>query len=46
MRQLLKGGIIAIDFVRSSENLADSFTKGLARELVYKTSRMMGLKPK
>ena len=46
MRQLLKDGIIAINIVRSTENLADPFTKGLAKELVHKTSRGMGLKPK
>jgi hypothetical protein len=44
-RQMLKDGIIVIDYVRSSENLANPFTNGLARELVYKTSRGMGLKP-
>ena len=32
LRQLLKKGVVAIDFVRSMENLADPLTKGLARE--------------
>ena len=42
---MLTDGIITIDFVRSSQNLADPFTKGLARNLVIKTSQGMGLKP-
>lgn len=45
VRQMLTDGIITIDFVRSSQNLADPFTKGLARNLVIKTSQGMGLKP-
>lgn len=45
VRQLLKDGVIAIDYVKSSDNIADPLTKGLARELVQKTSRGMGLKP-
>ena len=31
-------------FVKSSKNLADPFTKPLARDLVKSTSRGMGLK--
>lgn len=34
VRQLLKDGIIAIDYVKSSDNIADPLTKGLARELI------------
>jgi hypothetical protein len=45
VRQLLSNGIISIEYIRSAENLADPFTKGLARELVDKSSRGMGLKP-
>ena len=45
LRKILKDGDIAIDYVKSKENLADPLTKGLARELVYQTSRGMGLKP-
>ena len=32
VRQLLIGGVIAIDYVKSKDNLADPLTKGLARE--------------
>ena len=45
VRQLISNGIITIDFVRSSDNLADPLTKGLSRDIIYKTSRGMGLKP-
>ena len=41
---LLKRNVISVIDVRSQENLADPFTKGLTRELVEKTSVGMGLK--
>ena len=43
--QLIKDGVITVDFVQTSENLADPLTKGLAKDLVLKTSRGMRLKP-
>ena len=42
--ELIQRGVISISYVRSSENLADSFTKPLTRDLVEKTSKGMGLK--
>ena len=45
VRQLISDGIITVDYVRSSQNLADPLTKGLTRDLIYKTSKGMGLKP-
>lgn len=45
VRQLISEGAITIDFVKSSQNLADPLTKGLARDLILKTSEGMGLKP-
>ena len=45
IRQLLSNGVITIDYIKSADNLADPFTKGLSRELVVKSSRGMGLKP-
>ena len=45
VKQLIQYGIISISFVRSSGNdLADSFTKPLTRDLVRTTTRGMGLK--
>lgn len=45
VRQLLKNGVITLDFIRSNVNIADPLTKALAREKVWKTSKEMGLKP-
>ena len=44
VKQLIQDGIISISFVRSSGNLADSFTKPLTRDLVRTTTRGMRLK--
>ncbi|GMI86656.1 hypothetical protein HRI_002334900 [Hibiscus trionum] len=43
VKQLLKDGIISIDYVKSELNLADPLTKPLGRKLIYETSRGMGL---
>ncbi|GJZ34536.1 hypothetical protein Tco_0580353, partial [Tanacetum coccineum] len=45
IRQLLSTGVISIDYVKSKDNIADLFTKGLSRELVSKSSKGIGLKP-
>ncbi|KAM2738979.1 hypothetical protein EV2_033140 [Malus domestica] len=45
LKKLLSNGIISIDYVKSKENIADPFTKGLPREQILFTSRGMGLKP-
>ena len=45
VKQLLKDGIISLDFVRSKMNLSDRLTKPLARKLVANTSRGIGLMP-
>ena len=44
VRKLIKDGIISLTFVKSSGNLADPFTKPLARDLVKMTSNLIGLK--
>ena len=44
VRQLLSDGTISIDYVRTNDNLADPFTKGLSREKIDCASRGMGLK--
>ncbi|GJV45426.1 zinc finger, CCHC-type containing protein [Tanacetum coccineum] len=36
IRELIRNGVISIEFVRSQHNLADHLTKGLARDLVIK----------
>nr|GEY91036.1 zinc finger, CCHC-type [Tanacetum cinerariifolium] len=44
VRELIRNGMISIEFVRTKHNLADRSMKGLARDLVYKSVIGMGLK--
>ncbi|GJV91013.1 zinc finger, CCHC-type containing protein [Tanacetum coccineum] len=44
IRELIKNGVVSIEFVRSQQNLADHLTKGLARYLVIKSAEGMGSK--
>ncbi|GJS39842.1 zinc finger, CCHC-type containing protein [Tanacetum coccineum] len=44
VKELIRNGIISIEFVRTQHNLADHLTKGLARDLVNKSVIGMGLK--
>ncbi|KAH9781527.1 hypothetical protein KPL71_008509 [Citrus sinensis] len=43
IKQLLKSGVVSLDFVKSELNLADPLTKPLNRRLVVNMSRGMGL---
>ncbi|XP_074277972.1 secreted RxLR effector protein 161-like [Silene latifolia] len=45
VRELITQGVILMSFMRSQQNLADHLTKGLARDLVYKSMIGMSLKP-
>jgi hypothetical protein len=45
VKQLLKDGVISLEYVRCERNLADPFTKGLTRRVVQEFSKGMGLKP-
>ena len=45
VKQLLKHGVISLEYVRSEKNLADRLTKRLPKRVVLKSSRGMGLKP-
>mgnify|MGYP003702498749 FL=1 len=45
VRKFHSNGIISIDYIKSKENIADPLTKGLTKELVYSSSKRMGLKP-
>ncbi|KAL0367520.1 UNVERIFIED_CONTAM: hypothetical protein Sradi_3642100 [Sesamum radiatum] len=45
VKELLKNGIISLEYVRSERNLADPLTKGLTRRVILETSRAMGLNP-
>jgi hypothetical protein len=37
-------GEIAVEYINTTQNLADPFTKGLTRAVMNKASREMGLK--
>ena len=45
IKQLFSTRVISLDYVRSKDNIADSLTKGLNRDLVEKSSRGMRIKP-
>ncbi|KAL0462513.1 UNVERIFIED_CONTAM: hypothetical protein Slati_0138900 [Sesamum latifolium] len=45
VKELLKSGIISLEYVRFERNLVDPLTKGLTRRIILETSRAMGLKP-
>nr|GEV92177.1 zinc finger, CCHC-type [Tanacetum cinerariifolium] len=42
VRELIRNGVISIEFVRTQHNLADHLTKGLVRDLVYKEGGFVG----
>ena len=44
VRSYLSSGIITMDYIKSNDNIADSFTKALAKDRVWNTLRVMGLK--
>ena len=43
--KLKNTGVIALDYIQTSKNLADPFTKGLSRNVIDSASREMGLRP-
>ena len=45
VRKLRNSGVIALDYVHTSKNLADQFTKGLSRNVIEGASRELGLRP-
>jgi hypothetical protein len=45
VRKLRNSGVIALDYVHTSNNLADQFTEGLSRNVIESASREMGLRP-
>ena len=44
VRKLRNSGVIALDYVHTSKNLADQFTKGLSRNVIDSASSEMGLR--
>jgi Icc-related predicted phosphoesterase len=45
VRKLRNSGVIALDYVHTSSNLSDQFTKGLSRNMIESASREMGMRP-
>ena len=45
VRKLRNFRVIALDYVYTSNNLADQFTKGLSHNVIESASRDMGLDP-
>ena len=45
VRKLRNSRVIALDYVHTSNNLADQFTKCLSRNVIESASREMGLRP-
>ena len=45
VRKLRNSGVIVLDYVHTSKNLADQFTKGLSHSVIDSTSSEMGLRP-
>jgi hypothetical protein len=37
--------VIAVEYINTTRNLADPFTKGLARAMIDEASKEMGLQP-
>jgi hypothetical protein len=45
VRKMRNSGVIALDYIQTSKNLADPFTKGLSRNVIDNALREMGLRP-
>jgi len=45
IKKLRHSEVIALDYVHTSKNLADQFTKGLSRNVIEGASRELGLRP-
>ena len=45
IRKLRNSRVIALDYVHTSKNLADQFTKGLSCNVIDSASSEMGLRP-
>ena len=45
IKKMRNSGVIALDYVHTSKNLTDQFTKGLSRNMIDSASSEMGLTP-
>jgi len=44
IRKFIYSGVIALDYIHTSKNLADQFTKGLSRNVIESASSEMALR--
>jgi hypothetical protein len=45
VRKMRHSGVIVLDYIHTSKNLADLFTKGLSRNMIDYASKEMGMRP-
>jgi hypothetical protein len=45
IRKWRSSGVIALDYIPTTENLADQFTKGLSQSVIENASKELGLRP-
>jgi transposase-like protein len=45
VRKLRSSRVIVLDYIPTTENLADQFTKGLSRSVIDNASKELGLRP-
>jgi hypothetical protein len=45
VRKLRSSGVIVLDYIPTTENLADQFTKGLSRSVIDNASKELDLRP-
>jgi hypothetical protein len=45
VRKMRNSGVIVLDYIHTSKNLADPFTKGLSRNVIDYASKEMGMRP-
>jgi hypothetical protein len=45
VRRARNSRVIALNYVHTSSNVADQFTKGLSRNVIESSSREMGMRP-
>ncbi len=45
VKKLRNSGVITLDYIQTTRNLADPFTKGLSRNMIDNASKEMGLRP-
>jgi hypothetical protein len=45
VKNLKNTGVVAVDYINTTRNIANPFTKGLSRAVIDGASKEMGLRP-